>query len=154
LAEVVAKVAALVRQDKYQDVEFAVGPAIASLPEVAAQRVVLLQVLGNVLVNALTSVTQMHGSPKRVAIDGRDLGEFIELTVTDNGEGISAERMPHLFKRGFTTRGEKGTGLGLHYSATSLNGMNGSIEAESPGPGQGATLRIRLPVATRKDKVA
>ena len=154
VADIVTDIAAFARQERFQDVELVVMPSVAALPEVTAQRVVLLQVLGNLFLNALQSIGRAQASPGRVVIDGRDLGDQIELTFADNGEGISAERMPQLFKRGFTSRGAKGTGLGLHYSATNLNAMNGSIKAESEGSGKGATFRIRLPVASRKDKVA
>ncbi|MGH2697702.1 MAG: sensor histidine kinase, partial [Actinomycetota bacterium] len=74
-------------------------------------------------------------------------GNYVQLEVTDNGEGIDPEILPKVFEPFFTTkaRGE-GTGLGLATVYGIVDRAGGSVEASNE-PGAGATFRILLPVA-------
>jgi two-component system NtrC family sensor kinase len=127
---------------------------LASMPQVTAQRVVLLQVVGNIVVNAMQSIQRSGTALGEITFDARDLGASVELVITDNGGGIPDEHKPSLFRRGFTSRPGDGSGLGLHYCATALNAMHGSIEAESEGTGKGAIFKIKLPVAAHAEQAA
>jgi signal transduction histidine kinase len=115
---------------------------------------VLRQILDNIVVNAVQSIERAKPERGVITFDARDLGDRVELTVADNGEGIRPELMNSLFKRGFTSREGAGSGLGLHYCATNLGAMNGSIKAESDGLGHGATFRILLPAQATKERAA
>jgi signal transduction histidine kinase len=71
--------------------------------------------------------------------------------VTDTGEGIALEHLPHVFERFYRTdksrsREGGGSGVGLAISQALVETMGGKIWAESPGPGKGATLTFTLPV--------
>lgn len=74
-----------------------------------------------------------------------------ELSVADNGVGIDADFLPHVFDRfnqgsGATTRRHGGLGLGLALVRHLVEAHGGKVRAESPGPGCGATFHVSLPV--------
>ena len=77
----------------------------------------------------------------RVSAAGR-----VQFTVTDNGVGIAPENLTTVFNFGFTTK-KTGHGFGLHSSANAAREMGGSLQAQSDGPGQGATFVLELPPA-------
>lgn len=87
------------------------------------------------------SAPPAHGDP---APDGADV---VEITVEDNGPGISEELLSQVFEPFVTTKEPgKGTGLGLAVCARLIDGMGGVIRAESPKSG-GALFTIVLPAA-------
>lgn len=153
LSEVATSAAKLVQQGA-RPINVSITANVESMPQVAAQRVVLLQAVGNVVVNAMQSIQRSSAALGEITFDARNLGDYVELMITDNGGGISDEHKASLFRRGFTSRPGQGSGLGLHYCATNLNAMNGSIMAESEGVGRGATFKIKLPVAAHKERAA
>lgn len=105
------------------------------------------QVLGNLLDNALR-----HTPPGgTVTLTCRRVDRWVEYTVADTGEGIAAEHLPHLFDRFYRIDGARdrthgGSGIGLAIAKALVEAHGGGISATSPGPGQGATFTIRLPV--------
>ncbi len=79
------------------------------------------------------------------------VGTDIRLTVKDGGEGIPSDFLPHVFERfrqaeGSTTRRHGGLGLGLALVRHLVEAHGGTVHADSPGPGLGATFTISLPV--------
>jgi signal transduction histidine kinase/ActR/RegA family two-component response regulator len=110
-----------------------------------AQR--LQQVVWNLLSNAV-KFTPRGG---RVQIRLERVNSHVEITVSDTGEGIAPEFLPHLFQRfqqadGTLTRAHSGLGLGLAISRHLVEAHGGRIEAASPGKGHGATIRVELPL--------
>ncbi|HBB31805.1 MAG TPA: hybrid sensor histidine kinase/response regulator [Cyanobacteria bacterium UBA8803] len=105
----------------------------------------LQQVLENLLSNAIKF------TPEGGRIDVRlERGEtHIQITVSDTGQGISAEFLPYIFERfrqaHHTTR-QNGLGLGLAIVRHLVELHSGKIQAYSPGEGQGATFTITLPL--------
>ncbi len=80
----------------------------------------------------------------------------LHLTVSDTGEGISAEELPYIFDRYYQASNAQdiaspGTGIGLNMVKEIVDKMNGSITAEST-PGKGTTFHIILPIALQNDK--
>ncbi|HEV8642785.1 MAG TPA: GAF domain-containing protein [Methylomirabilota bacterium] len=109
----------------------------------------LQQVFWNLLSNAV-KFTPVGG---RVALSVRRAGTTAEIRVSDTGEGISAEFLANLFGRfrqadSSATRSHGGLGLGLAIVRHLVEIHGGTVEAESGGPGQGATFTVRLPIAT------
>ena len=109
------------------------------------------QVLANLLENALRH-TPPGGSVRLSA--GRPDNHWVELDVTDSGEGIAAEHLPHVFERFYRADparrrrpGGSGSGIGLTISRALVEAHGGGLTADSAGPGHGATFRIRLPAA-------
>ena len=67
--------------------------------------------------------------------------EAVTYTVTDSGEGISSESLPHVFERFYRANTGReahrgGSGLGLAISKTLIEAQGGTLEATSAGPGQ------------------
>lgn len=80
----------------------------------------------------------------------RACGPDVELAVTDSGQGISPEFLPHVFDRfrqedSTSRRGHGGLGLGLAIVHQLVSAHDGTITAESLGEGQGARFVVRLP---------
>jgi signal transduction histidine kinase len=102
------------------------------------------QVVLNLLVNALDSIEADGRVTVAIARSGRDA----VLEVTDDGCGMTAEVLEHLFEPFFTRRKNgQGTGLGLSIVQRIVSDHGGRIEASSAGPGQGSAFRVTLPLA-------
>ncbi len=107
-----------------------------------------IQIVVNFIQNAKDSLAGTNTDKLKiinVSTDKNETENYVEITVNDNGQGISAENLTQLFKFGFTTK-EKGHGFGLHNSFLSAKDMGGTIIAESEGEGRGATFILRLPI--------
>ncbi len=123
------------------------------LPRVAADPALLEQVLVNVLDNA--HKYGPHGGFVRVS--AQLFGREISLRIADEGRGIAAEDLPHVFDSFYRARhGDRGvgTGLGLAIARGLTDAMGGSIAAVSPRPdapadgAPGTVIILTLPVAS------
>jgi len=104
----------------------------------------LQQVVSNLFSNAI-KFTPSGGS---VRIELESSGDFHTITVTDTGEGISAEFLPFVFDRyrqADQTAGRGGLGLGLTIARRIVELHSGTIKAESRGKGEGAAFIVQLP---------
>lgn len=118
--------------------------------EVMANRVLLSQVVGNLFSNAAEAISAAGGSGSiNVTISELNDGQ-IEIAIHDTGEGFDPSRTSQLFQRGFSTRGHKSGGFGLHWCANSVTAMEGSLSLESDGVGRGATARLVLRAPARQ----
>jgi signal transduction histidine kinase len=129
---------------KYQGkkIQFSADPAVVA--SVNAQE--MKQVALNLLTNALESID----TDGEVRVQLIRSGEHAELIVADNGCGMEPEVLQHLFEPFFTRRQSgQGTGLGLSITYRIIAEHHGEIEVDSPGPGQGSTFRVRLPLGSR-----
>lgn len=107
----------------------------------------LQQIVWNLLSNAVKFTPR--GGKLDVLL--QRINSHVEIAVTDSGTGIAAEFLPHLFERfsqaeTSTTRKFGGLGLGLAIVKQLVELHGGSIRADSPGEGQGATFVIVLPL--------
>jgi signal transduction histidine kinase len=128
--------------------------------EVAADQQRLRQVLGNLLANAIRYTPQ--GGTITVCLSATvalevsaagsgtaELSQEVQITVADQGKGIAAEDLPHIFDRFYRGRGEQvasGSGLGLYIAAEIIAQHGGRLWADST-PGAGACFHITLPVS-------
>ena len=106
----------------------------------------LQQIVTNMLSNAI-KFTPEHG---RIETSVRLVGDRIQLAVRDDGVGIAPEFLPHVFDRfsqadTSTTRRAGGLGIGLALVRHLVELHGGTVRAESPGAGQGATFTVELP---------
>jgi signal transduction histidine kinase len=112
------------------------------LPPVRADRDRIHQVLGNLIGNAL-KFTPEGG---RIHVRADRAGDSVRVSVTDDGEGISEEDLPHVFDRFWQARRsrEGGAGLGLAIAQRIIDAHGGEIRAESE-VGRGSTFVFTLP---------
>jgi signal transduction histidine kinase/DNA-binding response OmpR family regulator len=108
----------------------------------------LQQVVWNLLINAV-KFTPRGG---RIQVHLERVGVQVEVEVSDTGQGIAPDVLPHVFERfqqadSTTTRRHTGLGLGLALVRHLVELHGGSVEAASDGIGRGATFTVRLPVA-------
>lgn len=100
------------------------------------------QVVLNLVANALES-TDENGT---LDISIGERPDQVEIVFRDNGCGMTDETIAHLFEPFYTTKEVgKGTGLGLSISQRIVRDHDGVLEADSDGPGEGSTFRLRLP---------
>jgi sensor domain CHASE-containing protein len=118
---------------------------------VRAHRVGLLQVLGNLILNAYESSQRSQSNAGRIELtavtESVEDQPMVRLTVSDSGCGFDDNFRQKLFQRGFSSKQGHLSGLGLHWCANALAAMGGRIQAESRGPGQGAEFHVLLPAA-------
>jgi signal transduction histidine kinase len=116
------------------------------VPQIEVDRHRLMQIINNLLKNALESMTSGDYRGRRIEVCvGSDEEGWVRIEVRDNGEGIGPEHLGKIFSYGFTTK-ETGHGFGLHGCANAVKEMGGAIRVHSDGMGKGASFTIRLPV--------
>jgi len=121
--------------------EFAAAPAT-----IFGDRVHLQQVLINLILNGMEAMADTPKAERCLIVRTATNGERrVEISVTDCGQGIAAEKLPRLFDSFFTTK-ESGMGLGLAIARSIIDAHQGRIFAEN-NSNRGATFRFDLPVS-------
>lgn len=123
--------------------------AAPNLPLVMADQSLMDQAIGNVVANAV----RYAGPTARIGLAATVIDGQLVIAVTDDGPGIPAETLPHVFEKFVraahkTGDGGDGSGLGLAITRGIVEAHGGSVSARSPAPGQRAGTRIamRLPL--------
>lgn len=107
-------------------------------------RVQFLQVLGNLLLNAMDAMQDTAAVQRRISVATQALGQQLVLTVTDAGEGLSLQAKSHLFDAFWTTKRE-GMGLGLNISRHMAEANGGRIWATDREDGRcGAVFHVSI----------
>ena len=122
------------------------------LPPVLADRDRGVQVLTNLLSNALRYTPALGIVTLTVTSISGEHGGEVMFRVADTGIGISPEHLPHLFERFYRvdksrTRAAGGSGIGLTIVQVLVQAMGGRVWAESPDLGKGSTFSFTLPIA-------
>jgi len=102
----------------------------------------LTQVISNLLNNAIKFT---KNGTITVGLEKQDNNKHVIVYVKDTGQGIAPEILPKLFTK-FTSKSEKGTGLGLFISKSIVESHGGTIWAENNRHSKGATFTINLPL--------
>ena len=149
--ELVSEAAHVIPKDAAPAVQLDIDESLVDF-HVSGHKTSLLQVLGNLILNAFESIQRTENDKGKICLRASDAvlddKPMIRLTVRDNGRGFSREIGKRIFQRGFTSKDIASTnGLGLHWCANAVAGMGGRIFAESPGEGLGAEFHVLLPAA-------
>ncbi|MGQ0834362.1 MAG: CHASE4 domain-containing protein [Gammaproteobacteria bacterium] len=125
-------------------------PSVREIGAVRGARVEIQQIVSNLIINAAESIRSHSPAGGRIAVratreefDGVSLAHFL---FEDNGAGIQPWHLKRIFDRRFSTK-DRGSGVGLHWSANAVAALGGRLFAESPGAGKGARLHLLLPLA-------
>ena len=114
----------------------------------------LVQVIANLLVNA----AKFTPPERTVAVTATSCDGEVVIEVTDEGEGIAPDLLPHVFDlftqgRQSSDRSAGGLGLGLAIARSIVAGHKGTIVAKSPGRNQGTTITVKLPLLEARLKL-
>jgi signal transduction histidine kinase len=137
-----------INRTKIADHQIYIERRFSAAPELEADKHLLLQVLVNLISNAVRAVSESRNPARTIAIAiDRAAGDPERITwqIEDTGIGIRAEDMPRIFESGFTTKAGGQGGFGLHSSALSAERMAGSLRAFSDGVERGARFVLELP---------
>lgn len=143
LAELMDDALLLARSSHHQG-RIEVVRAFQPAPLIEVDRHRVLQILVNLISNALQALHESTRPDKRLTAHiGVTPSGKIRLAIEDNGVGIAPEHAARLFQHGFTTRAT-GHGFGLHNSFLTAQELGGELSFQSPGPGLGATFALEL----------
>ncbi len=121
----------------------------ADLPTLMADRSRLEQALNHILDNAVK-----YSSGGEIVIEATASDEGIEISVADQGRGLTQDQLERIFDRFYRAleAGEHipGSGMGLAIAKAIVQAHGGAIAASSPGPGKGSVFQIALPFSARR----
>ncbi|MBF0236253.1 MAG: HAMP domain-containing histidine kinase [SAR324 cluster bacterium] len=120
-----------------------------NLPDLLINKNQLVQVLLNILKNAIESLDEsiVHNPSLEayIRIEIHDMQGYMMFSIEDNGKGASPETLIHAFDFGFSTK-KRGSGFGMHSCASFVRSNNGEIRFMSDGLWQGARIEFILPI--------
>jgi CheY-like chemotaxis protein len=107
--------------------------------------------LQQIVWNLVSNAVKFTGKGGRVQVQLQHVSSYVEIVVSDTGQGISAEFLPYVFDRfrqadATSTRRHGGLGLGLAIVRHLMEMHGGTVAANSPGEGMGATFIVKLPL--------
>lgn len=132
-----------------EGVQIEVQTELRDIPLVAANAAELREVMTNLIFNAVDAMP----AGGLVTIGTTQLDDGVALTVTDTGTGMSESERERCLEPFFTTKGERGTGLGLAVVYGIIQRHGGTIEIASE-KGVGTTFAIHLPATTAEREAA
>lgn len=119
------------------------------LPKVAADAIMIEQVMVNLVRNAIEAMSEANSARREIAIHSRLFGaDSVEIEIVDSGPGIDGNLIDQVFDQFFTTKPE-GVGMGLAISRSIIESHGGTVRAESSRDG-GAILRFTLKISPQQ----
>ena len=103
--------------------------------------------LGSIITNLVLNARDAIGSTGRVTVETKHSGEWVILSVSDNGCGMSSDFVKNSLFRPFHTTKKQGLGVGMFQAKMIVEAHSGNIEVKSE-PGAGTTFQVRLPANT------
>lgn len=127
-------------EPRRQGIDISITSTLDELPLIDGSASELRDVFVNLILNAV------HAMPSggQVVFSGKSDGQFVEIVVLDTGTGMSKEVQKQIFEPLFTTKGDRGTGMGLAVAAGILREHGGSISVSST-LGVGSVFTLQLP---------
>jgi len=104
----------------------------------------------NLMKNAMEAMDKGN-SPHTLTLAASEQNGSVLVSVKDNGEGIAAKDLGRIFELNFTTKGRRGTGMGLYLSHQIIKAHGGTIEARSE-EGKGTEFIVSLPKYTSENR--
>jgi len=146
LSAAILEVTALTRSEAVKT-GVTVGTQLASeLPRIRCDRVQLQQVMLNLIVNAIQSMSGVEDGSRELQISTVNIGpEGVRVEVQDTGPGLSPESLPRLFEPFYTTKPE-GMGMGLSICRSIIEAHGGRLRATGCEP-RGALFEFTIPAA-------
>jgi signal transduction histidine kinase len=117
----------------------------ADVPKCPADSEGVNRALLNIVGNALEALEGTADARASVTTSREPDGEWVRVEVTDNGPGVAPEKQAEIFRPFVSTKGSRGTGLGLAVSRKILREHGGDIVLRSE-VGKGSTFALRLPL--------
>jgi two-component system NtrC family sensor kinase len=125
------------------------------LPEVEVHANQIKQVFVNIIANAAQAIASTRASGGRIEILAKCQLDGVEVSISDNGPGISEAVAQRVFEPFFSTKSEgEGTGLGLSICHGIVKEHGGSMTVDPGGGGRGATFTVELPSGMRPGLVS
>ena len=118
--------------------------------EVLCDKIKLIQVIGNVVKNAIDELKDLDKNYKNITIYSIIDKNWSSIVIHDNGRGIPKESLNKIFEFGFSTKGVNGKGFGLHSCRELMHKYSGEISLES-SLNNGTTFFIRFPKKYKKE---
>ncbi len=149
-SDLVALVADIVETVQQRAAE--IGAAITwsppdDIPQLLFDPEALSRAILNVVTNALDAVEDRPNAVVTIQIACDTVAQRVSVTVSDNGEGMTPETIAEIFNLFVSTKGARGTGLGLTVSRKILREHGGDIRVTSV-PGEGSTFVLEFPLRT------
>ena len=115
--------------------------------------------LAQVFANLLNNAAKYTNPGGKIRVSARQAGPNVEVVVSDDGNGIAPDVLPHVFdlftqERQDIERAKGGLGIGLAIVRSLVQAHDGAVAVSSPGKGQGASFTITLPSATSQAPLA
>lgn len=137
----------VVKSLKYETLDYPVEiicRTISDSVQIEADKVHIEQIILNLSRNAIDSMRDSNTPNAKLIIEANRIGlKSIEISICDNGPGISSDIMPRLFDCHYTTK-PYGTGMGLAIIRTIIEAHHGKLYIESSGAAGGACFRFTL----------
>ena len=142
IVELIARQASIAHYAPTASIAFSLpaGPVM-----VRANRVLLAQVLGNLVGNAVDAIVAAGLGSGRISVTAGDDGARMTITIRDDGVGFAPGSEVTLFRRGYSNKTDRPGGLGLHWCANAMAAMDGSLDLRCAGHGLGAEAVLGLP---------
>jgi signal transduction histidine kinase len=135
------------REAEAKHIQIQVGPVAESLPAVVGDRVLLQQLVLNLVMNALEAMSEIETARRLELRAARYSIDEVLVSVADTGAGVEPEVASRMFDAFFTTKAD-GMGMGLAISRSIVEEHGGRLWV-SGNDGPGATLRFTLPSSKR-----
>ena len=129
------------REDLELRFDSSFGPGEAML---AVRPGLLHQILANLVGNAIDALDDAQRERSSVWLQADVNWSVAVIRVGDNGPGVTPEIRAHMFERDFTTKGERGSGIGLSVVHQMVRNLGGDIDVVSD-PGRGTVVTVALP---------
>jgi two-component system, NtrC family, sensor kinase len=150
MSKLISEVVDLIPDSVKKSVDIKFDSNTSQVSEIYSNRIAIEQVVNNLLKNSLESINENTRRSARGAISIRVLQHqedgipMLDICIEDNGVGIPEENLRKLFNYGFSTKG-RGSGIGLHWCANTINALKGRLSVESKGSDKGSIFHILLP---------